>query len=208
MEKLRNELSAFSLSDDQPHLWYDDAELNTLLFPLWQTEINPFVAAPNHGATTGVLRQHVMRLNTTVSCQLIDRGSYPSKCGGTAPLDLNFSHNAYFDWDHMNETARTRVCAPGLMSSSPWNLSRDPQHIFEELYLDVLQDDATVTWAVNYTMYCNASTTRGYFEVGNYQNNETWSEILSEWPAPEEMTTDFNDALATDMEKYIIPTVQ
>jgi hypothetical protein len=38
-----------------------------------------------------------------------------------------------------------------------------------------------------------SNSTRGYFELGNYQNGFTPSGLLESWPTPEDMASDFND---------------
>ena len=36
-------------------------------------------------------------------------------------------------------------------------------------------------------------TTRGYFELGNNWNNNTYGPLLEHWPDPAEMAENFND---------------
>ena len=48
---------------------------------------------------------------------------------------------------------------------------------------------------LNFTLHCQAETTRGYFELGNYHNNYSYSPLLEKWPGSVEMATEFNDYL-------------
>jgi hypothetical protein len=49
-----------------------------------------FVAGLPVGATTGVLRQHVMRLNSSVSCEEMDPDDFPSPCPGDRPFTVSW----------------------------------------------------------------------------------------------------------------------
>jgi hypothetical protein len=63
--------------------------------------------------------------------------------------------------------------------------------------------------ATNFTLHCKANTTRGYFELGNSQNNFTYGPLLQKWPSVEEVKLDFNDLrnagydYAYPMDKYV-----
>jgi hypothetical protein len=43
------------------------------------------------------------------------------------------------------------------------------------------------------TIHCTATTTRGYFELGNDWNNNTYGPLLAHWPDPAEMAENSND---------------
>jgi hypothetical protein len=191
--QLLGELAVASLNDVKPNLWNNasDSAANKLL--LQDHGSGAFVAALEQGTSTGVLRQHIMRLNSSVECQRIQRAAFPSPCPGDRPFTRTFSHG----------NNMTRICTPGSRGLSPWTMSRSRQDIVEELYIDILEqleignprlvDHRNLT--SNYTLRCTASTTRGYFELGNYRNNNTWSALLEKWPSPEDMATDYNNYL-------------
>jgi hypothetical protein len=96
-----------------------------------------------------------------------------------------------------------RICVPGNSIASPWSPRRSRQELIEEMYLDF--KDRNIGWKENqvwsedppfnasYTIRCTATTTRGYFELGNDWNNNTYGPLLEQWPNPAEMAEDFND---------------
>lgn len=139
-----------------------------------------FVAALQNGTTTGVLRQHAMRLNSSVNYEIIDRTELPSACPGVRPFTEKFSRPGIINVD---------VCAPGEYGVYPWTLIRNRQDIMEEIFLDVFYLNET------FTLQCRATTTRGYFELGNYRNSYRHGPLMDKWPSPEEMKNDFNDVL-------------
>jgi hypothetical protein len=153
-----------------------------------------FVAGLPVGTTTGVLRQHIMRLNSSISCKEIDVGDIPSPCPGDQPFTVL--------WDRFLDT-EVRICVPGNSIASPWSPRRSRQELIEEMYLDF--KDRNIGWKENqvwsedppfnasYTIRCTATTTRGYFELGNDWNNNTYGPLLEQWPNPAEMAEDFND---------------
>lgn len=132
-----------------------------------------------------------MRLNSSVECQRIQRAAFPSPCPGDRPFTRIFSHG----------NNATRICAPGLRRLSSWTMSRSRQDIVGELYIDILERLDIGRRNIlgyrnltsNYTLRCTASTTRSYFELGNYRNNNTWGPLLEKWPSPEEMATVYNN---------------
>lgn len=146
-----------------------------------------FVTALENGTLTGVLREHAIRLNSSVACEHIPRDSYPSPCPGARPLDVHIAR----------PNIQMRVCAPGNSSQFPFTPSRNRQDITEYLYidfqpsLDLLPNDYPAVQ--NYTLQCTASTSRGYFELGNEHNNNVYGPLLSRWPDAETMANEFND---------------
>ena len=73
----------------------------------------------------------------------------------------------------------------------------------EELFID-LHYDAEAVFGLghqgarpdNYTMHCTASTTRGYFELGNHMNNYVYGPLLDKWPNEEYIFSETNNFLA------------
>jgi hypothetical protein len=99
------------------------------------------------------------------------------------------------------------VCVPGKVGTFPWTLSRNRQTITEEIYLDIWDGENLPEFErspsglvdINTTVRCEAKTTRGYFELGNMYNNNTFGPLLDQWPSPEEMQEDFNDWVSMDL---------
>jgi hypothetical protein len=53
----------------------------------------------------------------------------------------------------------------------------------------------------SYTIRCRAATTRGYFELGNDFNNNTYGPLLEQWPNKAQMAEIFNDWTDTGAEE-------
>lgn len=150
-----------------------------------------FAAGVPTGTTTGVLRQHLMRLNSSVSCQEIDPSEFPSRCPGDHPLTVF--------WEHV-VNASVRICVPGDYATFPWALNRSRQELFEEIYIRIEDTGIGSSWGpgytdlnLTYTIHCVARTTRGYFELGNNWNNNIHGPLLELWPDAGQMANDFND---------------
>ena len=223
LPRMSSDLASISLDEPQPNLWSDVVtralvqkdQYNHFRGALrslrnWIIQYDPvrggkprfFVASVPANSTTGVLRQHLMRLNSSVTCKEIDRASFPETCPGEAPFAVSFKNS-----DDLN----VRICAPGKVGAFPWSLSRNRQDISEELYMDMWD---SAWWGeimrykylqVNATIRCQANTTRGYFELGNERNNNTYTPLLSTWPSSEEMARDFNDWV-DDKKKGYVPS--
>jgi hypothetical protein len=190
VQQLVGEMAIAGVSDVKANLWANMSTPEPAEQILLNLNSESFVATLVQGTTTGVLREHIMRLNSSVSCQRIPRSQFPSSCAGEHPFTISFQHGGNF----------TRVCIPGFWGLSPWTQSRSRQDICEDLYLDILEqlefnpglvDEKNYTR--DYTLHCSANTTRGYFELGNYRNNYTWGPLLERWTSKEELTKDYND---------------
>ncbi|KAI7502635.1 hypothetical protein KC347_g8904 [Hortaea werneckii] len=153
-----------------------------------------FVSAVPRDTTTGVLRQHAMRMNSSAECADIRQDEFPSQCGGALPFSTSY--------DAGGET-QIRICVPGNHTQSPWSLTRDRQDIQEEIFIDFTTyvDPDTrsglpyVFRGRNFTARCTTRSTRGYFELANYRNNYTAQPLLDKWPDKKTLQTDFNDYL-------------
>jgi hypothetical protein len=113
-----------------------------------------------------------------------------------------------------NDT-QIRVCVPGKVGSFPWTRSRSRQDLTEELYLDLYDgiptgvDSGRNIQTVNATIRCEAKTTRGFFELGNIWNNDTYGSLLGQWPSRGAMLEEFNDWVATSLSgNGFVPTEQ
>jgi hypothetical protein len=148
-----------------------------------------FVTSLPNGTHTGVLREHALRFNSSVTCQNISRSSFPSPCAGLRPLDVSIRR----------PNLEIRVCAPGEIGKYPWSMSRNRETIEEELYIDLQSGPdiypSLTTPSDNFTMKCTASTTRGYFELGNYMNEFVYGPLLDQWPDEETIKRDTNNWL-------------
>jgi hypothetical protein len=184
------ELATVSLIDAKLYLWNNASDPTANRQMVKDVSSESFVAGFEQATSTGTLRNHIMRLNSSVTCERIQRAEFPSICGGDRPFVRNVSHGDSF----------TKVCVPGRLGLSPWTLSRDRQDIVEELYLDVLEELEYNVGFTNernltsdYTLHCTTSTTRGYFELGNYGTGYYWGPLLEKWPDPQIMKNNYND---------------
>ncbi|KAH6633766.1 hypothetical protein C7974DRAFT_309920 [Boeremia exigua] len=212
LPRLASDLAAIGLDEEQNNLWSDtmpesswsrvvaepDGRFKTLrpwLPSFTYAEIPTFfVASLRTNSTTGVLREHLMRFNSSVQCEEIDKSSFPSPCPGENPFVARLQKTKDTD---------IRVCVPGSVGTFPWRLSRNRQDITEELYLDLWDGDLSTREDASFknvsaTVRCEAKTTRGYFEMGNALNEDTYGPLLDQWPGPERMQTEFNDYVKTE----------
>lgn len=152
-----------------------------------------FVTALDNGTTTGVLRQHVIRLDSSSKCDYIAAEDFPtlSLCPGERPFELSYNYSTSLD---------VAVCATGNYGVSPWSLSRDRQDISEDFFMNVNAHSSSMTAdPLQFTVHCEVNTTRGYFEVGNIHNGYAYGPLLETWPDVLDMETNFNDAIPTKL---------
>jgi hypothetical protein len=192
------------LNDFQLYLWHDQSDgtappLKPTLGSYYNdttllgvpTSGNWFVSGVPNGTLTGVLREHAMRLNSSVGCEVIALSAYPPFCDGSLPFTASFIRPTQFDME---------VCVPGDQATSPWNLTRDRQDITEDMYIRVtipaesklMVQGMVDIWAGNLTLHCTANTTRGYFELGNDRNDHKNGPFLENWPDEEDLRDNFN----------------
>ncbi|KUI66480.1 hypothetical protein VM1G_02340 [Cytospora mali] len=204
--KVANQLPTLSNMDGQHHIWPvlprmgDNwaMDIGNTFYYYQKTGIKsiPFyVTAFPPNFNTGVLREHAMRLNTSVSCKTVPRSSFPDICPGDRPLAGEFN----------NSETRNRYCVAGDYTTVPWTIDRNRQDMIEELWVDnyipygspISLLSSFVESAVNnITVHCMANTTRGYFELPNFYNEGTPGTLLEEWPSQDVLEQDFNDVEA------------
>ena len=217
--RMASELASISADEPQSNLWSVNAtykatrndpgepsyigpkSLDYWIFPRGALSTAPsdtipdfFVAGLPAETTTGVLRQHLMRLNSSTSCEEIDPGGFPSTCPGDRPFTVF--------WERVMDID-VRICVPGNYTAFPWTLSRSRQEHTEEIYIDIKDtsigdpgessESENPRFNTTYTIHCTAATTRGYFELGNDWNNNTYGPLLEQWPNTAQMVEDFND---------------
>jgi hypothetical protein len=229
LPRITAELASVSVDQDQPSVWsdyspgrlqrymsYDHTSAQTTPLRNWifpptfyssgdkeRTLSRFFLSGMPNNATTGTLRQHAMRLNSSVGCSKIAKTDFPVPCPGEEPFTATYE---------MANDISVRICVPGKLGVFPWTLSRNRQDIVEALYLDMwdthkyraldLDGDDTDS-----TVRCEVKTTRGYFELGNLRNNATYGPLLEKWPDADVMARDFNDLVSADYGKTaFVPT--
>lgn len=138
-----------------------------------------FVTRFANGTGTGVLREHAIQLNSTISCEPHD---FPSVCKGKGPSTLEIRRRR----------VSLSVCVPGEMGESPWSLSRNRQDIQENLYI-AYNISVTVTERLAITMRCSVNASLGYFELPNIMNGGRSGSLLQTWPDNKTIHEEFND---------------
>lgn len=207
VQRTLNKLIDVRKGDVQPHLWREVKEDENLpsqdqymstfrfLYPDWSSSGDPsprtFFASPVvNGTTTGVLRQHAARMDTDVTC-IVDN-NFPATCPGDRPFVTDFTSPAL----------NVSVCTEGNYDSVPWMNTRDAQNLTERLWLHIHVDPVSTSGSSawddlhllgNYTIRCDSTSRRGWFELGNYQNEFAHQPMLDTWPDDEAMQTQFND---------------
>ena len=179
---------------------YDNMAQSNTFFWYYECFIPPcnnptyFVSALPNATTAGILREHIMRLNSTLQCSNVGINDFPSDCNGTRPFITSFSRPSILSID---------ICVPGDYSSTAWNLSRNRQDLDEEIYIKVYVPNNSSLFLSsgyngnieNFTVHCKSTTTRGYFELGNLRNNNTAGPLMPTWPDNHTMLHEYNDYL-------------
>ncbi|KAI0161798.1 hypothetical protein GGR52DRAFT_586027 [Hypoxylon sp. FL1284] len=147
-----------------------------------------FVTGLENGTNTGVLREHAVRLNSSVRCEYIQQADIPSPCPGVRPFEVRIERQGL----------KLSVCVPGNAAQFPFTPSRHRQDIVEDLYLHFEEPHNLTRLNSNTTIRCTASTSRGYFELGNEQNHYVYGPLLDRWPDPDDITANFNDFWGED----------
>ena len=191
------------LDDKQPFLWsLDQGRSNIISVGQNLNKSSSFNDIPNTqfiatfpvGTDTGVLRDLALRLNVSVSCDLVSQTDFPSRCPGVYPLAQTFTNintstsTPFGDLSHPHY--RARICAPGDTLSSPWKNTADRQDITEELWLDYQRTPQPAdggVWGItdggnNYTQHCYGKSTLGYFELPSYWNGHVAGPLLDKVP--------------------------
>lgn len=182
MQRIVEELSTVWDRGDLPYLWRPAPKYGTPYPPQIRYLEKPgFVAALPPDTTTGVLRQHIIRLNSDITCTNLTESAWPSTCEGTNPFQVSFDFSMdYRSSIRSNDTID--ICAPGDRGRHPWTLSRSSQEISEEVFFRFSGEDLQRTNQRNEVVHCKANTTRGYFELGNDYNGGEFGPLLQKWP--------------------------
>lgn len=160
-----------------------------------ESSIPWFASAAPITADTGLLRVYSLGMGSSVNCAPISSNDFPSKCPGSNPFSTNCSNVDPTRSAISGNTSQSwadpfvfRVCAPGDVSSSPWQPTLDRHQISEDLYLDN-QDYSAAEIATNYTYRCIAESTLGYFELPNQWNGFISDDILATAPDVDDIST-------------------
>jgi len=147
---------------------------------------NPFLAQLPVGYHTGVIKQYIPRINSTVRWETLPPAGMPVGCGempdsfyvhyanSTLPSEASLG---YIGGQPRNWSIQ--ACMPGNQSMSAWNDTYKRQDFTEVLYLKIFvmgyEDDLGPTQSFDSpttsgVFKITADTTAGYFELPNYMN--------------------------------------
>ncbi|KAG8630013.1 hypothetical protein KVT40_001632 [Elsinoe batatas] len=155
---------------------------------------DPFLAELPRDTDTGLLRQFVPRINSSVSYTKVDRSEIAA-CQSQGAAVLGMYNGEIFDainvraGDYQGDW-RLATCMPGSPQSSPWAFNRRRQDFQEVLHIDIMSR----VWRKGYPGYNSTSystnsfrltvdTTAGYFELPNYQNELSPGPLLDKSPS-------------------------
>jgi hypothetical protein len=131
-------------------------------------------------------------MNSSVSCGPIPRESFPTECPGNNSFETSYNGTTGYP-------INARICAPQDYAVNPWSTSRDRQDLIEEVYIDFTIPLSTaarfrqVTSFGNFTIHCVGKSTRGYFELGNYYNDNIPGPLLNKCLDNITLVENFND---------------
>ncbi|KAM6515407.1 hypothetical protein FSOLCH5_009634 [Fusarium solani] len=153
-----------------------------------------FASSVPNGTSTGILRQHAVRMDSKATCT---KGhSSPSGCKGTWPFTASLSL----------PYTNVEVCVDGDQDTNPWAISRDKQEIKETLWLQVSSwNPDPYDGSDNFTIRCESVSRRGWFELPNHHNGYKPGPLLDLWPSKEELARDFNEYI---YERSVLETSQ
>ncbi|KAF3051139.1 hypothetical protein E8E11_009455 [Didymella keratinophila] len=178
LPQIRNDLTTLNEDQAQPHIWKESLSYGDTTIGF--EGLHCFVAALPGGVTTGVLQEHIMRLNSTASCISLEMSEFPPTCSGENPFQASFEYRGVYEWGQSDVNISTvDICAPGNLGKYPWTVSRNRQGLSEEMFLKFISGkgyDAGV-------LQCTGLTTRGYFELGNVHSENNFGPLLEKWPS-------------------------
>ncbi|KAF5228881.1 hypothetical protein FAUST_10783 [Fusarium austroamericanum] len=189
---IRQKIKSFSMSDGQTNLWHEVTnyipsaveQQRAQTFGWIQKRrpyINYFASSLANDTATGILREHAMRINSSISCKA---GNVPPTCLGPTPFFTIFNRTGF-----ATSGIKAIECVEGNQSADMWlRLEVAQQSDGSRVDGQALRQDVTA-----FNLSCRASSTRGYFEMGNQWNNRVFEPLLNEWPTRDDIRTNFND---------------
>lgn len=148
---------------------------------------DPFLAQLPPDYNTGVLRQYLLRINSTAKRDTITESEFPAcdsipgafyvQYGAVNPNVISMT--GWGDWG-------LSVCMPANMSQSPWRATRDRQDFSEEMFLNISVDNVSLFLSGETNLpnskkaffRITVDTTAGYFELPNHMNGQKPGPLL------------------------------
>ncbi|KAF2417530.1 hypothetical protein EJ08DRAFT_739364 [Tothia fuscella] len=167
--QLRRLATGIQLTDYHPNIWYNDRSLST-----HEVYGTPHKRNTLDKLVKGSWQPFVSQLEINATKE----EEFPSNCEN---LPGAFYAEYSGSWGPPVQGYRVQACMPKDQTISPWRYTRLRQDIKELLYLRV--NITEWQWGNKSAVFkIQLNTTAGYFELPNYLNNNTASEILSEDP--------------------------
>lgn len=191
----RNALKSTFNTTPQPRLWQEgigcalaggrteQCILEVPTFEDFEDLSNPYLAPLPVGYHTGVIKQFIPRINSTVKWDIVSPDDVSFEC---AERPDSF-HALYASaWppetdQHLPRSWSIEVCMPAYQSVSPWKNTTTRQDFTEELFLNISVIGYELDEEVHRlrkredlvtggTFRVTSATTAGYFELPNYMN--------------------------------------
>ncbi|KAH6628905.1 hypothetical protein F5144DRAFT_492685 [Chaetomium tenue] len=196
VEKTRNALIDAFPTEWMATAWYDpDADQHEKRADAGRY----FASSLPPDTTTGLYKQHALRMNSSAMCNDIPASEVPARCPGT------YDRVFYTSYDNANLTVNICLQAPEGRSG-PWNYTEDRQELTETLYITVSSPWPSRGWTsyANGTLRCIGKTSMGYFELGNSFNGGKFGPLLSSFNfLPGTGNSEFSD----DVRKAVYPSI-
>jgi len=144
---------------------------------------NPYLAGLPIGFNTGLIKQFIPRINSSVKWEPISPELMPVNCSGIPDSFYALYANATTYESLSGPVPRNwsiEICMPANQSESPWSDTYERQDFSEELFLNIsvmgYDDDSSYSEqdidspSTGGMFRVTSNTTAGYFELPNYMN--------------------------------------
>lgn len=143
---------------------------------------DPFLSQLTPTFSSGLIRQFMFRVNSSVSRENVSSSDFPINCKDL-PGAFYASYGYVRPVKYVDEGNWTiTACMPANQTFSPWKPVRSRQDFSEVLYLQ-LSVDGWANGNEHGTFKITTNTTGGYFELPNYMNGNLPGPLLSDDPS-------------------------
>ncbi|CAK1359758.1 unnamed protein product [Cercospora beticola] len=205
--ELRSALTSTTSTDPQTRLWTADGALNctgsvgnnNTACAFGQVSLanmsqlhDSFIAQLPAGFSTGLVRQFIPRINSSISRERIPAAAFPAHCERSGN-SFFASYAGTWESGYVNGSLAASswgvvACMPTDQSKSLWNKTRNRQTISEQLYLNLTALSSNPykqwwsedQWSGLFRITLN--TTSGYFELPNIMNGGLPGPLLKNGP--------------------------
>ncbi|PPJ59969.1 hypothetical protein CBER1_10150 [Cercospora berteroae] len=159
---------------------------------------NPYFAQLPAGTHTGVIKQFLPRMNSSVRWESVPAEAMPANCASLpGSFYVHYSNSTWppeSDWDLMGGAPKNwsiEACMPGNQSAIPWKSTYHRQDFVEELYLNIsimgydwqhASEQPPGSPHFGGVFKVTSNTTAGYFELPNHMNGGKAGHIIDDDP--------------------------